>query len=843
MYKYFIITLIAIFLSHSVNSQSSADESKVSNVENLLKISSATPNKTETENSLNNFLNDVIITGSVFDNETKEPLEYATVSFFDRLENKIQTGGITDAKGHFKISVKAGVYDITIEYISYKKQTIKNRILTKDENLGNFYLDINLEALKAVEIIAERTTVELKLDKKIYNVGKDLTVRGGTVSDVLDNIPSVSVDVEGNVALRGNNNVRILINGKPSGLVGLNSTDALRQLPAESIERVEVITSPSARYDAEGTAGILNIILRRSKLQGLNGAITLNTGYPLSAGASGNINYRTGNFNFFNTSSYNYRESPGKSTTNTEYFNADAPSTFLNEYRDFDRKSKGFNTNTGVEWYINDTASLTTSLVYRDSNNESETTNSIIELDQNGGLLNQSYRFDPEMEDDKTIQYSLNFDKQFDGNSEHKLTFDFQIENSKEDEKSVISQDGDEAERVETLEEQNRVLLQTDYVLPIGDVSQLEFGYRGNFNELDTDYTLEFKENGDYILDSNVSNNLIYTEHVNAVYSQFGSKIKNKFSYLLGLRMEQTRIKIDQVTSGDYEKKNYLGLFPTINLGFEINEMQSLTLGYNRRISRPRSRFINPFPSRSSATNLFQGNPDIDPSYSNQVDLGYLNKFGKLTLNSSIYYTHATDVFTFITEDTGETVIIGGTEVPVIRRSPINLATNDRFGFEFTLTYRPNKKWNVNGNLNLFQSKTRGDYNGTNFDADNLSWFARINSKYTLPGNIDWQTRIFYMGPSEDAQNKNKGMLSTDLAFSKDLFNERASLAFNVSDLFNTRKRQTTSTTPTFKSYSEYQRRQRSFNLSFTYRFNQSKKRDRDNGQRGNGGDDFDMEG
>ena len=843
MYRYFIITLIATFLSHSVNSQSSIDESKVSNAANLIKNSSATPNETEKANTLNSILNDVIITGSVFDNETKEPLEYATVSFFDRRENKIQTGGITDAKGNFNISVKAGVYDITIEYISYKKQTIKNRILTKDENIGDFYLDINLEALQAVEIIAERTTVELKLDKKIYNVGKDLTVRGGTVSDVLDNIPSVSVDVEGNVALRGNDNVRILINGKPSGLVGLNSTDALRQLPAESIERVEVITSPSARYDAEGTAGILNIILRRSKLQGLNGAITLNTGFPLSAGASGNINYRTGDFNFFNTSGYSYRESPGKSTTKTEYFNGDAPSAFLNEYRDSDRQRKGFSTITGVEWYINETASLTTSLVYRDSDNKSETTNSIIELDQNGGILNQSYRFDPEKEDDKTIQYSLNFDKQFDGNSEHKLTFDFQVENSKEDEKSIISQDGDDAERVETLEEQNRVLLQTDYVLPIGEVSQFEFGYRGNFNELDTDYTLEFKENGDYVLDTNVSNNLIYTEHINAVYSQFGSKIKNKFSYLLGLRMEQTRIKINQVTSGDFEKKNYLGLFPTINLGYEINEMQSLTFGYNRRISRPRSRFINPFPSRSSATNLFQGNPDIDPSYSNKVDLGYLNKFGKMTLNSSIYYEHATDVFTFISEDTGDTVIIGGTEVPVIRRSPINLATNDRFGFEFTLTYRPSKKWNVNGNFNLFQSKTRGDYEGTNYDADNLSWFARINSKYTLPGNIDWQTRIFYMGPSEDAQNKSKGMFSTDLAFSKDLFGERASLAFNISDVFNTRKRAMESRTPTFYSESEFQWRQRSFNLSFTYRFNQKKKRDRDNGERGNGGDDFEMEG
>ena len=778
----------------------------------------------------------VTITGKVIDKETNQPLEYATIAFISKRQNKIITGGITDMKGDFSIPVPVGMYDVSIEYLSFKTQIIPNKRLTQNQNIGTFTLEIDAEALDAVEIIAERTTVELRLDKKIYNVGKDLTVRGGTVSDVLDNVPSVSVDVEGNVALRGNENVRILINGKPSGLVGLNSTDALRQLPAEAIEKVEIITSPSARYDAEGTAGIINIILRRSKLQGLNGAITVNGGHPVNAGISGNINYRTGDFNFFNTLSYRYREIPGQSTNKTEFLTTGST---LDEFRNFDRIRKGFTTNLGVEWYINDTSSLTTSIVLRDSDNESNTTNESFGADPSGVPFDL-LRLEDELEDDKTIQFSLNYDKQFDGNSDHRLTFDFQYENSKEDENGLVTQNSGFAERAKTLENQDRILLQTDFVKPVGENSQFEVGYRGNFNELDTDYALEFFENGDYVLDTNVSNNLIYREHINALYSQFGSKIKEKFSFLIGLRLESTRITIDQSTSGNFDKKDYVNLFPTVNLGYEISEDQNITLGYNRRIRRPRSRFINPFPSRSSATNIFQGNPDIDPSFSNGVDLGYLNRFGKLTVNSSIYFQHATDVFTFISEDTGETVLIGGTEIPIIRRMPINLATNDRFGFEFTLTYRPSRKWNFNGNFNLFQSETKGDFNGINYDAKNVSWFVRFNNKLTLPGEIDWQTRIFYMGPRETAISKSKGMFSTNLAFSKDVFKEKASIAFNISDVFNTRKRESITETETFISESEFQWRKRSFNLSFTYRFNQKKKRQ--NG-RGNGDDDGDFEG
>lgn len=783
----------------------------------------------------------VNITGLILDQDTNTPLEYATIAFFSPRLQKIVTGGITDQNGKFAIEVDTGVYDISVEFISFKTKKLSKQKLFKNTNLGTITLGLDTETLDDVVVIAEKTTVEIKLDKKIYNVGKDLTVSGGTVSDVLDNVPSVSVDVEGNVALRGNDNVRILINGKPSGLVGLNSTDALRQLPAESIERVEVITSPSARYDAEGTAGILNIILRRSKLQGVNGAITINSGYPLSAGISGNLNYRSGDFNFFTTSGYNYREVPGNSFSQTQYLFNGLPNSFLREERNFDRIRKGLNSNIGVEWYINETSSVTTSFLYRSSDNESNTTNSITELNSNGDILSQNIRFDPEIEDDITKQYSLNYTKDF-NTSGHKLTFDFQIEDSNEDERSRITQENITAvELVETLEEQNRILLQADYVLPIGENTQFELGYRGNFNDLDTDYLVQLEDNGTITTNSDLSNTLLYTEQVNAGYTQLGSKW-GKLSYLFGLRMESTRITIDQQTSNDLSKKNYADIFPTINLGYEISKKQSLTLGYNRRIRRPRSRFINPFPSRSSATNLFQGNPDLDPSYSNAFDLGYLNRMGKLTLNTSIYYNHSTQVFTFISEDTGDTAIIGadlnnpGTEVPVIRRTPINLTSSDRYGFEFTLTYNPSRKWRVNGNFNAFQNSIRGENKGENLDADNFSWFARLNNKVTLPAKIDWQTSMFYRGPSENAQTKSDGIFSMNFAFSKDLFKEKASLTFNVSDVFNSRKRTSISTTTSFISNNEFQWRERSFNLSFTYRFNQKKKRQRS--QRGVNGDE-----
>jgi outer membrane receptor protein involved in Fe transport len=695
-----------------------------------------------------------------------------------------------------------------------------------------------VEQLEGVEVIAERTTVELRLDKKIYNVGQDLTVSGGTVSDVLDNVPSVSVDVEGNVQLRGNDDVRILINGKPSAITGLNSAEALQQLPAESIEKVEVITSPSARYDAEGSGGIINIILRRSKLQGMNGALTANLGDPTRYGLNGNLNYRTGDVNIFTNTGYNYRKSPGNSFDNTVFFDENRNFTnSITEDEERERLRKGINSNVGVEWYVNETSSITQSIFIRSSDNSSETLNNFSQQDIN---LNRTggFRLDEETEDDETFQYSFNYDKRFD-DSGHNLTFAFQYENSEEIEASVIQQNDFISETVRTAEDQRRVFLQTDYVLPIGENHQFEVGYRGDFNRLETDYDVVFiQPTIDELGITNPSNVLDFKETINAFYTQFGSKIE-EFSYLAGLRYESTRLIINQVESNDFARNNFDGFFPTLNLNYEITEKQSLSLGYNRRLRRPRSFFLNPFPSRSSPTNLFQGNPRLTPSYSNQVDFGYLNRFEKVTLNASIYFQRATDVITFITEDTGEDTFFDGQQVSILRRTPVNLAKNDRYGLEFTTNYRPTKNWNLNGNFNMFNLITRGDFNGQNFDAENLSWFIRFNNKITLFKSIDWQTRFFYRGPRETAQSRSKGIASVSLAFSKDLFKEKASLALNISDVFNSSKRISETFTPFFENDSEYQRRVRSVNLAFTYRFNQKKKR---GGERRGGGDEGEFE-
>ena len=780
---------------------------------------------------------EVKITGTVIDKETKQPLEYATIAFFSKRQNKIITGGITDTKGNFSIPVLTGIYDITVEYISFKTITIPNKQISKAENLGEYSLEINAESLDEVEIIAERTTVEIRLDKKIYNVGKDLTVSGGNVSDVLDNVPSVSVDAEGNVALRGNDNVRILINGKPSGLVGLNSTEALRQLPADAIEKVEVITSPSARYEAEGTAGILNIILRRSKLLGLNGSITTNVGHPNAAGISGNINFRTGNVNIFNTSSYRYQESIGRWYNDVKYFDINTPD--LDEKRDWTDTRKGLTTNTGIEWYINDSASLTSSVVYRDNSSENNSINKLVQFNKINNTLSESERRDPEQEDDKTIQYSLNFTKNFEA-SDHKLTFDFQYEDSKEDQNSLISVDGVDTEMVAALEDQTNILLQSDYVLPIGEMSQIELGYRGDFTTKSTDFEVALLDtsSGDFVINNDLTNLFNFKQYNTAVYSQFGSKI-DKFSFLLGLRYESTRITLDQPTTGDFSKKKINGLFPTVNLNYELSDSQSFTIGYNRRIRRPRGFMLNPFPSRSSITNVFQGNPDLNPTFASTFELGYLNKLDKLTISSSIYYSHATDIMTFVSRKTDETVVVDGEEFPVIERGPVNLGEDRRYGFEFNLNYNPTRKWRINTDFNIFKFERDGSFNGLDLSANNLSWRARLTNKFTLPYDIDWQTNINYRGTSQDAQNNRKGVLSSNLAFSKDLFKEKASIAFNVRDVFNSAFYSNDITAETFTAYQEIQfRGGRTYNLSFTYRFNQKKKRER---QGGFGGGDVEM--
>jgi len=772
------------------------------------------------------FTNQFNVFGKIIDSEGSEPLEYATVTILTPVDNNVVTGGITDKNGVFNIPISKGEYNILIEYISFKNYTVENLNVSEDKDLGVISLIIDIESLDAVEIIAEETTVEIKLDKKIYTVGKDLTVRGGNAGDVLDNIPSVSVDLEGNILLRGNDAARILINGKPSSLVGIDSK-FLQQLPSDAIEKVEVITSPSARYEAQGSGGIINIILRKTKKLGLNGSLSSNIGYPKRTGISSNLNYRNGKINFFNSSGFSDRVSPGTGYNYSEYYNGDQPSTFFEENRETERDRNSFFTNNGIEWYLDDKTSIVGTFFYNQAKSDDLAINNLDEIDENGNILNQTVRDENEKDIDSNREYNLNFERKF-NDSGHKLIIDLQYDNSKEWEDALISENNILNEVIASDASSESYLIKGDYVNPIGENKQFEAGFRISQDDNITDYRVFDNENNVLTEDLNQSNLFQYKEQINALYTQYGVKVEDKYSFLIGLRLENTVKDINQLTIQDFSNKNETGLFPTFNFGLEISENETLTFGYNRRIRRPWSRSINPFPTKISPINIYRGNPDLNPTYSNNIDFGYLKKYkSSFTINTSAYYQKATNTFNYIVEETGETAEINGVDVPITERYPINLSTNTRVGFELNLSYRKGKNWNIFSNFNVYSNKTEGSYNDVIYDNKNVSWSYRLNNKLTLPGKIEWQTRMNVRGPSETAISKNEGDFSIDLAFSKELFNEKASLTLNVRDLLDQRGYRTKSFNETFYSNSEWRWRKRSFTLNFTYRFNQKKNQDR----------------
>ena len=687
-------------------------------------------------------------------------------------------------------------------------------------------------------MVGQSAEVEIRLDKRVYNVGKNNLIRGGTVSDVLENVPSVSVDIDGNIELRGNNNVRILVDGKPSGLIGLGGIDALTRLPAESIEKVEVITSPSARYQAEGTTGIINIILAKRFLKGLNGVFNLSAGKNDTYSGSANLNYRKGKFNFFTNSGYSDRTNKGRAVQDNVYTNPLESVDRYVEERLFNRRRQGFNVNIGLDYQMTEKTSLTMSYLTNERDGDDTTINEQSQYQIDEVLVTNRYENEIDREDSN--QFSVDFEHKFNEQG-HKLTATLQTEKNDETETSDINsffengQPSDDSEINTTVESQDRNLAQIDYVYPIDKNTQFEAGYRGTDNKRIIDFEVEIIDENDIAtIDENLSNVLDFEQEVHALYTQYGKKF-NAFSFLAGLRFENTRVFVEQLDSNTpINNDSYNGYFPTLNLGYEISPTASVTLGYNRRISRPNAWTLNPFQSRSSKTSYFQGNPKLDPSYSNGIDIGYLKQFKKVTLNTSVYYRKSTDAISRVAIVTDETVFVNGIETPVIRRLPINLGTVEQFGVEFNTSLRLIKGMRTNASVNFFRRIEEGNYQGASYDTDNTSWSGNLSNSYRLPFAIQSQFSLRYRGPNESSFGKSKGFLYTDLALSKDIFNDKATLNLRFSDLFNTGKYDYQTITPVAVTDGIYQRREPTFTLTFTYRFRQEKNRQR--GRRGSYG-------
>ena len=593
--------------------------------------------------------------------------------------------------------------------------------------------------------------------------------------------------------------------------------------------------------------------MKKGKRDGFNGTIIGTVGDPENYGLSANLNFRDTEFNLFTSTGYSYRTSKGSNRTETQYLNPDGSvRNYITDRGTNERLNKGYNSTIGLEWFLADKTIWTNSINVRESKGSNPNDVFYDNYDAAKNFQFTTARFNDSYNDDYNLEYATNFEKKF-SKEGHIFTIDGSFSTEGDKDNSEINF-GSETTFNDQSEGRNSI--KVDYVLPIGENSQFEAGYKGDFNKLFTIYKVDTLDisNNTYLSDNRYSNTLEYKENINALYTQFGTKF-NKLSVLLGLRYEDTKVNINQITTSDFNTKRYKDFFPSAFLTYELSEKSNVSLSYSRRVSRPRGRLINPFSNYSSNINLFKGNPDLNASYTDAIDIGYLKRWEKLTFNTSLYVNKTDESVQFIRTESGDFVSTdsegSGILTPVIITTPINLATSLRYGFEFSLNYTPYKWWRINTNFNLYGNDTRGDYTYTdfngetvtqNFDNDAISWFARLSSKVTLPYKIDWQTNLNYYGPSTTAQGKSYGIAMASLAFSKDFFNEKATVSLNINDVFNSRKRRyDTNILNVLNSESEMQWRTRTVMMSVTYRFNQ-KKTDRQKVRQTNpdaGGEEF----
>ncbi len=779
-----------------------------------------------------------IVKGKVIDSETNSPLEYATVTLFRMRDSSVVTGGITDINGLFNINTRPGRFFIKIEFISYKTKYIDQLRLPREKamaDLGTIKLELDAETLTEVEVRAERSDVQLMLDKKVFNVGKDLANKGGTAIEILDNVPSVTVDIDGNVSLRGSQNVRILVNGKPSGLVGLSSADALRQFPSYLVERVEVITNPSARYEAEGMAGIINIVLKKDKKKGLNGSFDVSAGLPSLYGVGISMNYRREKMNLFANYGLGYRNNPGGGSLYREQMN-DGEILYLDQEREHERGGLSNSYRFGADFFMNPKNTLTAAFLLRlakeDNFSEIIYRDYLNEFPQN--LTGVTRRTDVEEENETNLEYSLTHVKTFD-KKEHNLTFDARYEERSEKESSdyVEKYFSDETtpsgtanlnQRSANEEASKRWLFQVDYIRPFNKKGKFELGHRTSLRRITNDYVIEEYNNGNWT-DLGFSNDFRYDENIYAFYAIFGDK-RNKFSYQLGLRGELSDVKTSLIETNEVNPRNYFDLFPSVHLTYDLPQSNAIQLSYSRRIRRPRFWFLNPFFTFSDSRNFFGGNPNLDPVYTNSYEIGHIKYWEKASLNSAIFYRHSTGVIQRIT-----TVFPDGSSI----RMPQNLSNQDDFGLEFNFSLKPVKWFSLNGDANFFRSIIDGEFEGVSFDRDTYTWNGRISSKLTAWKELDIQIRFNYRAPRETTQGSREAMYFMDLGMSKDILKKKGTLTLSANDVFNTRRRIYTVVGDNFYSEGDWQWRSRQIKLNFNYRLNQKKKRSRDRGNYGGG--------
>ncbi len=766
------------------------------------------------------------IKGKIIEAQSKAPLAYAAIRILKNSDSTLVSGGISDEKGQFSLDAPYGDYHAVVEFLGYQVIKIPSFSVSAGKNsldLGTISLSASAQNLQEVVVQGEKSSMELALDKKIFNVGKDLANAGGTASDILSNIPSVSVDGEGNVKLRGSDNVRILIDGKPSGLVSFKGGAGLQQLQGSLVDKVEVITNPSARYEAEGMSGIINIVLKKDRRQGFNGSFDLIAGNPDNFGAGANVNYRKDKINFFLNYALAYRLQPGRGETYQEVY--DGPTTRILEQTNKGRMRAANNSiNGGLDYYFDDKNIFTASYLWRRSDARRITDNQYKDyINSLSNLYSVTDRQQDETEDEPNSEYALSYKRSFQKKG-HELLIDARYLDYWEHSDQTFTQKSVFADgiinKVASLtqkslndETEKQWLFSADYVQPFGKEGKYELGVRSSFRDMSNDFFVtEQDSTGIYLPLDSLNNNFLYDENINAAYAIIGNKIK-RFSYQFGLRAEQTDIKTTLEQTNESNPRNYTNLFPSAHFTYKLPQENSLQISYSRRVRRPRYNDLSPFVTYSDNRNFFSGNPDLNPEFTDAYDLGHVKFFEKGSFASSLYYRYTTGKIDRIRRVNSD---------GFAATRPENLLDEHSFGAEFTSSFSLKKWWKLDFNFNFFRAITDGSNIQQEYKSDTYAWFARQTSRFSLPKKTDIQIRASYEAPRQTPQGEVKSLFFTDFSMSRDLFKGQGKLILNVLDVFNSRRFRSITRGENFYTENNSQMRLRQINLTLNYRLNQA---------------------
>ena len=750
------------------------------------------------------------VIGKLVEEETSQTIPYATIVIKDKSTNKNIRGVITDDSGNFIITTTKPNFYVEISFMGFETKTITEFTVTNRKvNLGTIKLAPNSQALDEVIVTGEVSKTVFKLDKRVFNVGKDISSTGASALEVLNNVPSVNVNIEGDISLRGSSGVQILINGKPSVLAD-PSSNALGTITADMIENIEIITNPSAKYEASGTAGILNIILKKEEKKGWNGSISVNTGIPDNHSLGLSLNRRTENFNLFAQLGAGYRSLPQESENINR--NLITNEVLLSNGKEF-RNETFFNLTLGADYHINDLNVLTLSGNFAYEIEDQPSNYNFQFFDENNNLISSWLREETTEATNPKYKYELNYKKQFENNEDHTLQLsalgsffgkelESQFANTTSSGTNINSD-----QQTKTNFQQADYTFKADYVNPISEVYTIETGAQYVINDVGNDFEVRDFIGGAYLVNEDLTNNFEWNQKVLGLYAT-GAYEREKWGIKAGLRIEKTNVNTLLTNTNQSNERDYSNFFPTLHTSYKISDNVSFQAGYSKRIFRPRLWDLNPFFNIRNNFNIRVGNPNLQPEFTDSYELTSIYKVGKASLSSSLYHRHTTDVVARVSTFKDNVTFY----------TPENIGTNSSIGFETNGKYNPNKWLTFTGDFNFNYFDRAGTFENQVFDFTGSQWSSRLGSKIGFPTDIDLELTGNYRSGFETIQGEQTGFAFMDLGIRKKIFKGKAIVNLGIRDVFASRIQERFVNQPTFETYS-FGQRGRFFTLGISYGF------------------------